>query len=502
MPNSATTSKRRRDDVLAMPIRLDRLIRGQPQQVHSALRAAIIDGLLAPGLRLPSTRVLADQLGVRRNAIVAAYEQLLSDGLAEARHGAGTFVAAQLPAPPSAVPVAEVAIRTTPHRPFGLGFTLTDPPLLKQLANASRRRIAHASADELGYGDPRGSLHLRTEVAHYLAANRGIRCDPSCVMIVSGTQHGLRLCVEALMKPGDTVWFEDPGYYASRETLRAAGMSLVPVPVDPEGIVVTSGEKAELAAKAAYVTPSHQFPTGVAMSMARRVALLNWAKAAKAFIFEDDYDSEYRFAGPPLTALAGIGGEHVIYIGTFTKTLFAGLRLAYLVLPPAVVGRVVAARASHDRFPPRFMQDALADLMAEGVISAHMRRMRPRYRQARDAVAETLEKHAKACLHIAAPAQGLHLLATLPAGAPKDAAAAIRAHAGIESRLLSDARIVQRGPDGFILGYSGFATNDLIDAAKRLSRAAQEVLAASPSPTADRPSSSGLTGRSRRPRQP
>jgi GntR family transcriptional regulator/MocR family aminotransferase len=481
MRNAATTSKRRRDDVLALPIRLDRSIRNQPQQVHGALRSAIIDGLLAPGLRLPSTRALAEQLGVRRNAIVAAYEQLLSDGLAEPRHGAGTFVAAELPAPVKPAPAAGITVRTTPHRPFALGFTLTDPPLLKRLASASRLRITRAGVDELGYGDPRGSAHLRTQVARYLAANRGIRCDPSCIMIVNGTQHGLRLCAEALLEPGGAVWFEDPGYYASRETLRAVGMRLVPVPVDGEGIVVAAGEKVDAAAQAAYVTPSHQFPTGVAMSMARRVALLNWAKAAKAIVFEDDYDSEYRFAGPPLTALAGIGGEHVIYIGTFAKTLFAGLRLAYLVLPPAMVGRVVATRASHDRFPPRFMQDALADLMADGVIAAHMRRMRPRYRQARDAVVEALAQSAKGVLQLSAPAQGLHLLATLPSAAPKNAAKLIRERAGIESRLLSDARIVQRGADGFILGFSGFPTKDLVDAARRLGRAAQEVLDAVPS---------------------
>jgi GntR family transcriptional regulator/MocR family aminotransferase len=203
---------------------------------------------------------------------------------------------------------------------------------------------------------------------------------------------------------------------------------------------------------------------------------LHWARTASAYIFEDDYDSEFRYAGPPLTALAGIGGERVIYIGTFTKTLFAGLRLAYLVLPPALVARVVAARASHDRFPPRFMQDAVADLMADGVIPAHMRRMRVRYRQARDAVAEALEQTAKGTLLLAAPPQGLHLLATLPPGAPKDAATVIRTHAGIECKLLSDARIVQRGPDGFILGFSGFAIGELVDAARRLGRAAAEML--------------------------
>ncbi|MGJ4928987.1 PLP-dependent aminotransferase family protein [Bradyrhizobium sp. HKCCYLS2038] len=474
-----TTTSRRRDDVLALPIRLDRAIRSQSQQVHAALRAGIVDGLLAPGLRLPSTRGLAEQLGVRRNAIVAAYEALLSDGLIEARHGAGTYVAAELPSPQPPAPAAELEVRIPPRRPFTLGVTLVDPMLLKRLAAASRRRIAQAAPDDLGYSDPRGSLHLRTQVAHYLAANRGVRCDPSCVLIVSGTQHGLRLCIDALLPPGDPVWFEDPGYAASRYTLTTTGAKLVPVPVDSEGLVVSAGEKANANARAAYVTPSHQFPMGVAMSMARRIALLDWARRSGAYILEDDYDSEYRFAGPPLTALAGIGAERVIYLGTFGKTLFAGLRLGYLVVPPELVPRVVAARAAQDRFPPAFMQDALADLMADGVVAAHMRRMRPRYRQARDVVAEALAKHGKGSLHLDAPSQGLHLLATLPSGAPKGAARLIRERAGIECRLLSDARIVQRGPDGFILGYSGFAAKDLADAARRLGRAAQEVLASS-----------------------
>src|ERR1700704_4937620 len=185
-----------------------------------------------------------------------------------------------------------------------------------------------------------------------------------CVVIVSGTQHGIRLCVDALLSPGDAVWMEDPGYYAARNTLETVGMKLVPLTVDARGIVVASGLRFNAAAKAAYVTPSHQFPTGVTMSMARRVALLDWARASKAWIIEDDYDSEFRFAGPPLTALAGLGAERVIYVGTFTKTLFAGLRLAYLVLPPGVVERVVRARAAHDRFPPQFMQDAVADLIS------------------------------------------------------------------------------------------------------------------------------------------
>jgi GntR family transcriptional regulator/MocR family aminotransferase len=463
----------RRRELPDLPIALDRSIRNHGLQVHAALRSAIIDGLLRPETKLPSSRGLAEQLGVRRNAIVAAYEHLFSDGLIEARHGAGTYVAAQLPARPSATPAASVQIAQPQRRAFALGRTFADAALLGRLAGNVRRRIVAASGDELGYGDPRGAEHLRTQIAQHLAANRGIRCDPSCVVIVSGTQHGIRLCADALLSPADAIWMEDPGYYAARHTLESVGMKLVPVPVDASGIVVASGLRLNPSAKAAYVTPSHQFPTGVTMSMARRVALLDWARASKAWIIEDDYDSEFRFAGPPLTALAGLGAERVIYIGTFTKTLFASLRLAYLVLPPAVVERVVRARAAHDRFPPRFMQDAVADLIADGVLAAHTRRMRSRYREARDAVATALEHAAGGALRIAVPTQGLHMIAYLPSGVAKDAAMRIRAAADVETQLISEMRINRRGPDGFILGYSGHGIKDLTAAAQRLGRAAK-----------------------------
>jgi GntR family transcriptional regulator/MocR family aminotransferase len=469
-----TTTSGRRREVFDLPISLDRSIRNHGQQVHAALRSAIIDGLLRPEMKLPSSRTLAEQLGVRRNAIVAAYEHLFSDGLIEARHGAGTYVAARLPARASTAPPAQFKIAQGPRRAFALGNTHADAFLLRRLASNVRRRIATATDDQLGYGDPRGSEHLRTQIARHLAANRGIRCDPSCVVIVSGTQHGIRLCTDALLSPGDAVWMEDPGYYAARHTLETVGMKLVPVPVDADGIVVASGLRSNPSAKAAYVTPSHQFPTGVTMSMARRVALLEWTRSSKAWILEDDYDSEFRFAGPPLTALAGLGGERVIYIGTFTKTLFAGLRLAYLVLPTAVVERVVLARAAHDRFPPRFMQDAVADLISDGVLATHTRRMRSRYREARDAVATALGNAASGALRIAVPTQGLHMLAYLPNGLPKDTAMHIREVAEVEAKLLSEMRINRCGPDGFILGFSGHSIKELNAAAHRLGQAAKD----------------------------
>jgi GntR family transcriptional regulator / MocR family aminotransferase len=475
MQNNATTS-RSRQQPLTLPIRLDRTLRSQSQQVHAALRSAIIEGRLAPGTKLPSSRNLAEQLAVRRNAIVSAYEQLLGDGLVDAKHGAGTYVAAELPAPTIVPPKAQVTIASSDRGAFSLGHTYVDPRLLQRLALALRRRVATATPDGLGYGDPRGSTHLRTQIALHLAANRGIRCDPSCIIVVSGTQHAIRLCTDALLSPGDGVLMEDPGYYAAQTTFRVAGMKLVPVAVDTEGMALPQARKRILTAKAAYVTPSHQFPTGVTMSMPRRVALLDWAKATNAWIFEDDYDSEFRYDGPPLTALAGLGVEHVIYIGTFTKTLFASLRLAYIVAPPAVVERAVVARAAIDRFPPGFMQDAVADLMADGELAAHMRRMRSRYREARDAVAAVLGKAAQGALRVTPPMQGLHMIAYLADGVTTDVARAIRQRAKIQCKLLSETRISSHGREGFILGFSGHSLDQLAAAAFRLGTLARDEL--------------------------
>lgn len=474
-----TTSSRRAVD---LPIALDAGIPNQASRIHAALRVAIVDGRLGPGLKLPSSRALAEQFGLSRNAVVAAYEQLLGDGLAEARQGSGTYVAEDLPAAQSAAAPARLDVETLPSRAFALGRTHVDGGLLRQFGASLRRHVVAASTDQLGYGDPRGSLQLRTEIARYLAASRGIRCDPGCIMITSGTQQGLRLCAEALLSPGDAIWLEEPGYYAAHGTLRAAGMRLIPVPVDGEGIRVGDGRKLAPLARAAYVTPSHQFPTGVTMSMARRVALLDWARAAQAWIVEDDYDSEFRYAGPPLTALAGLSGERVIYSGTFSKTLFPSLRLAYLVLPRAAAELVIKARSVTDRFPPAFLSDAVAELMSNGVLAAHLRRARLRYRQARETVASVLEEAGRGRLRIAVPPQGLHMVAYLPAGLPTDAGARIRAMAAVETRLLSETSLAPGGAEGFILGFSGYDSRDLVAAAKRLGEAADAYIAGSDLP--------------------
>lgn len=457
-----------------LPIRLDTTIRNQAARIHAALRTAIVDGLLTTNEALPSSRALAEQLGINRNAVVAAYEQLQSDGLIEARRGSRTVVASRLPlSPVGAATSAGPDSTPPPRRAFALGHTDSDTGLLRELSRATSRAIARATPEQLGYGDPRGSLALRREVAAFLASSRGIRCDPSCVVIVSGTQSGLRLCMETLLKPGDAVWMEDPGYYVARATLTAMGLRVIPVAVDREGLTIP-GQPDLTRARAVYVTPSHQFPTGVTMSMRRRVALLDWARNAGSWIFEDDYDSEFRYAGPPLTALAGLGGDRVIYSGTFTKTLFPGLRLAYLVLPPAVVERVIIARASHDRFPPRFMQDAVAELMAKGHLARHVRRVRGRYRQARDALVSALAASAGDTLEIVVPTQGLHLVAYLRDDDLAFAAAGIREAANVETKLISETRIDPGGREGFVLGFSGHPPDELTSSGRRLGRAAAE----------------------------
>ena len=452
-----------------MPLVLDEAAGSQPSRVHAALRAAILEGRLAPGTRLPSSRALAEQLQVRRNAVVAAYEHLLSDGLVEARVGAGTFVAAQVPFGPTAPSSAPAPSLRPALAAFSLGRTHPDPALLQAFARAIRRRLAAADPAHFGYGDPRGSEELRVAIASHLAATRGIRCEAGCVLLTSGTQSALRLLAAVLLRPGDAAWMEDPGYPPARRSLEAAGARVVPVPVDGAGLNVAEGRRRAPRARLAYVTPSHQFPTGVAMTMARRLALLDWAGKADGWVLEDDYDSEFRYAGPPLTALAGMDGHgRTIYLGTFSKALLPGLRMGYAVLPAPLVERVVEARAAADPCPASLLEGAVVDLLSQGIFTAHVRRMRSRYRAARDLVAGTLLQASHHLLQVTIRDQGLHLVALLPEEWPPEAARDIRKAAGIEGRLLSDTQIVPTGPGGFVLGFSGHSIPDLRAAAERL----------------------------------
>ncbi|MFT4099610.1 MAG: PLP-dependent aminotransferase family protein [Burkholderiaceae bacterium] len=480
MPTTSSRPPSRPSDAFDLPLTLSADPANQGRRVDLALREAILGGRLAAGSRLPSSRSLAAQLGVQRNAVVVAYESLQADGLVEGRTGAGTYVAARLPRPPDAAPSRPPRIALPRNGLVALGRTAIDPVLMRRLGRALRRQTLAGSADTLGYGDPRGSRELREALAGQLASSRGLHCHADQIIVTSGTQPALRLIAAALLRPGDRVGVEDPGYPVAHHTLRQAGLALEPMPIDAQGLDIERASATARRARAIYVTPSNQFPSGVTMTLQRRIALVEWARRHDAWIIEDDYDNEFRYEGPPLTALAGMSGDRVLYLGTFSKTLFAALRLAYVVLPMSIVERVVALRAAFDRFPPSLPERAVAELLADGSLRAHHRRMRSRYRHARDLLADALRRAAGPALTLVVPAQGLHLLACLPERAPASLAGRIRERAGLDVWLLSETRLRSQGPDGFVLGFAGHDDARIRQAADALGQTAREALGALP----------------------
>jgi GntR family transcriptional regulator/MocR family aminotransferase len=345
------------------------------RQIYGQVRSAVLSGTLRAGTKLPSSRAMAARLGVARASVVAAYEQLLAEGYAEGRHGSGTFVAADLsslarrrraarpvkprltPAPARAFPEFERAAAQIDARPFNSGRTLVDARTMDTWRKLTQRAVRAFGANDLGYSDPAGLIELRRNLAEYLRAARGVRCEPEQIVVTAGTQQALDIAIRVLLAPGDEVWVEDPGYPLTHAQLLLANARPRPIPVDAHGLMVASGRRAAPKARAAFVTPSHQFPTGVALSMARRLELLAWARASGAFIVEDDYTSEFRYSGPPLAALQGLDAdERVIYVGTLNKALFPGLRLGYAVVPQALLPAFVGARYLMDRQPPTLHQ--------------------------------------------------------------------------------------------------------------------------------------------------
>jgi GntR family transcriptional regulator/MocR family aminotransferase len=434
--------------------------------LYRSLRGLIESGQMKPGDKLPTTRDIAGRFGVARGVAVAAYEMLVADGFAEARVGAGTYVAEAVPLLQAAPePQAIEAQEAQAPLPGALGCSTADATTLRIFRMLMNRHLAKPSARHFHYNDPAGSFALRVEVAAYLKAARGVTCEPDQVIMTAGTQQGLDLAVRALLKPGDPVWIEDPCYAAARELFEGSGLSVTPVPVDGEGIDVSSGIAARPDAKAVYVTPSHQYPLGVTLSMARRLSLIDWARAAGAYIIEDDYDSEFRFAGPPLSALQGIDGSgHVIYVGTFSKTLLPGFRIGYLVVPRHLRERVLTIRRLTDRFPSTLAEDALTEFLRDGHFSAHIKRARKRVKAARDALVEALRSDR---LRVTVPEQGLHLVAELDAG-EDDVALAHQARAvGLGIKALSPLYAGPTERRGLVVGFSGFEPAVLAQAARR-----------------------------------
>ena len=329
-----------------------------------------------------------------------------------------------------------------------------------------------------GYTDPRGLPSLRDGLAGYLRGARGLKCEPGQLLIVSGTQHAVDLASRLLLRPGDEVWVEDPGYPMTCKALAASGLRLVPVPVDAQGLVVAEGIRRAPHARAAVVTPSHQYPTGAVLSMARRAELLAWARRAGAWIIEDDYDSELRFRGRPLAALQGLDeAERVIYVGTLNKSLFPGLRIGYLVAPPTLVEGFLNARHLGDRQPPTLTQTVLADFVAEGHLAAHFRRLRQLYRRAQEVVTQALEPVVEEIGgRLPAPDQGNHLVAWLPDGFDDVALERAARAEGVTCRALSRLYLQAPPRPGLMLGFTGFRPEQLHAPAGRLA----SLIASSP----------------------
>jgi GntR family transcriptional regulator/MocR family aminotransferase len=456
------------------------------RQIYMQVRSAALGGVLGPGAELPSSRTMASRLGVARASVVAAYEQLRTEGYVESRHGSGTFVRAELgnlhpasrrrPAARVATPRLnsvfadfERAASYAEDRPFNTGRTLVDARTIDTWRKLTHQAARSLGVGDLGYSDPCGAIELRRQISQYLQAARSVRCEPEQVVVTAGTQHAIDIAIRVLLTPGDDVWVEDPGYPLTHAQLLSAKVRPHAIPVDRQGIVVEAGWHTAAKARAAFVTPSHQFPTGVALSMARRLELLAWARKSGAFIVEDDYTSEFRYSGPPLASLQGLDeDDRVIYVGTLNKALFPGLRLGYAVVPRALLSAFATARYLIDRQPPTLYQTVVAEFMAQGHFAAHIRRMRHAYREQRDALAATLVRKAAGQLKVDVPDQGMHLVAYLTAGQRDIEVEAAAARAGLVVRAISRFYRKAQPRSGLMLGFSGYPRQLIVPAAVRL----------------------------------
>ncbi len=475
------------------------------RQLYDELRRAILGGRLAPGSRLPASREFAGVSRISRNTVLTAYSQLLAEGYIESRAGSGTFVARAIPE--TMVPESPAVSQSNDGPPpasralSSRGAVLGETPILRHplrtVANAFRpglpaldhfpmdiwrrlydRRLRRASTRLLTYDDPQGYLPLREAIAAHLAASRGARCGPEHVVIVNGSQHGLDLCARVLLDRGDEVWFEEPGYFAARALLRSYFAVPVPVPVDSDGLVVSAGIERAPRARLVYTTPSHQNPLGVTLTLARRVALTQWAEQAGAWIVEDDNASEYRYRGRPLAALQGIDtARRVIYVGTFSKTMFSALRLGYVVAPSDVVPAIVQARMLADRQAPGLSQAVLADFMNEGHFARHLRRMRTLYAERLGALLKAVRTHADDVLEVDEGEGGMSRVAWLPPGLDDLEVGTEVARAGIQCLPLSEYCAVPCERRGLILGFTGIDEPEIETGIQRVAACVRAVQA-------------------------
>jgi GntR family transcriptional regulator / MocR family aminotransferase len=462
------------------------------RQVYDAYRTAIVDRSVRAGQRVPSTRTLALELGISRIPILTAYAQLGGEGYFESRIGAGTVVSRSLPDQvpfPEARGAQSTKVQTGSRRlskrcanfspfenvPWRRGWGAFGVSQVAfghfpfQVWNALvTRHCRNAHAKSLDYGDAMGSKDLREAIAAYLRTARGVRCEAQQIMVVSGSQQALDISARVFFNPGSRVWMEEPGYRLARNVFAINGCQIVPVPVDYSGLDVAAGIKRCRTARAALVTPSHQYPLGVTMSASRRMQLLDWAQNSQSWIIEDDYDSEYRYESRPIASLQGLDVNfRVVYIGTFSKVLFPSLRLGYLVIPSDLIESFLAVRLAMDIGPPYFLQAVLADFIREGHFSRHIRRMRLLYSERRRILIDCIREELGFAADVTGGEAGMHLSVTLKG--IRDCEVAERAsRQNLWLVPLSTSYIGKPSRHGFILGFGSTEVENIPNAVRKL----------------------------------
>ncbi|MEJ6003978.1 PLP-dependent aminotransferase family protein [Paucibacter sp. AS339] len=460
---------------------------GRREQLCAGLRDSMRRGELPLHERLPASRVLASDLGLSRVTVEAAYGQLEAEGYLRREVGRGSFVAIETRGSATSLAAQGVLPRSTPPRLSARGQRITDgggcddprrpiafaagspdlqafpATLWRQLLN---KRLSQG-VDLLGYGDPQGLEALRVAIAGYLRQSRGLRCDAGQVLVLTSSQQALQLAATMLLDEGDALWMEEPGYRGAATAFAAAGARVLPVPVDEQGLCPSP----DLAApRMIYLTPSHQYPCGVALSLPRRLQLLDLARQENAWIIEDDYDSEFHYEGRPMPAMQGLD-EHgrVIYIGTFSKALFPSLRLAYMVLPTSLVAALSSARSTLDGHSAQLAQAVTADFITQGHFASHLRLMRQLYRQRRELLLEQLSTRTGSWLQPMPSPGGLQIAALLPTGKePRFSRAA--AALGLATPSLSALYRGKPAQDGWLLGFSALGPAQIVEACGLLGR--------------------------------
>ena len=458
--------------------------KGLREGLCETLRQLIRDGAAAPDERLPSTRHLAQDLKLSRVTVEAAYAQLEAEGYLRRQVGKGSFVGINM-SPKTRVPLA--AQRSTPiatamsqrgRRLLNTGgcmepmrlraFEAGSPDLQAFPAETWRqltqRRLRREAPELMRYGDPQGRAELREAIARYVVQSRGVRAQSDNVLVLTSSQQALQLLAMMLIDEGDAVWMEDPGYAGARTAFTSAGAQLVDMPIDEQGAVLDPGQPKP---RLIYLTPSHQFPTGRTMSLERRLAFIAFAQRTGAWLIEDDYDSEFHYEGHPTPALQGLDHtDRVLYVGSFTKSLFPSVRMAYAVLPTSLVAPLVIARSTFDGHPAQLMQAVVTDFINQGHFAAHLRLMRQLYRSRRDTLLESRQKHLPGAQALAS-SSGLQLSVGLPPGSEirlTHQASAL----GIATPSLGQTYWSAAKVDGWRLGFSALQPEAIVEGVKVL----------------------------------